>query len=168
LFIGSVLAVKLRSGTFCMEGYWGDINRPGDAGSGIAAIERQQMTKPRPLEIDSPLLHRPSGSHSYTTDEPSSRELTGSATGINLNACRGILRHHVASMFARAGFQSCTMECLETLTDVVYHYLQKVFLLLHVAVDSRDMDTVMPGVIYQVFTELGLDSTAALEDYYKL
>jgi len=150
-----------------MDSHWGDIEKAHDAGSGIAAIERQQMTKPRPLEIDCPSLHRPSGSHSYTSDDLCSRELTCSATSMNLSICRGVMKHHAAAAFARAGFNSCTTECLETFTDVLCHYLQKVFQLLHVAVDSRDVDTSMPGVIAQVFTELGLDSTAALEDYYK-
>jgi len=151
-----------------MDGHWGDIDRAHDAGSGIAAIERQQMTKPRPLEIDCPFLHRPSGSHSYTSDELSSRQLTCTSTGTNLSICRNVMRRHVAAAFARAGFQSCTVECLETITDVLYHYLQKVFLLLHVAIDSHDVNTSMPSVICQVFTELGLDSTVALEEYYKL
>jgi len=149
-----------------MDGHWGDIDRVHDTGSGIAAIERQQMTKPRPLEIDSPALHRPSG-HSYTSNDLRSHELSCSATGMNLTVCRGVLRHHVAAAFAHAGFQKCTVECLETFTDVLYHYLQKVFQLLHVAVDGRDVQTLMPGVISQVFTELGLDSTSALEDYYR-
>jgi len=150
-----------------MDGHWGDIVRAHDAGSGIAAIERQQMTKPRPLEINSPSLHRPSGSHSYTSDDLCSRELTCSPTSMNLSICRGVLRHHVAASFARAGFHRCDVECLETFTDVLYHYLQKVFQLVHIAVDNRSVDISMPGVISQVFTELGLDSTAALEDYYK-
>jgi len=159
---------SLKVDFFSMDGYWGDIDRAHDVGSGIAAIERQQMTKPRPLEIDSPILRHPSGSQSYTSDEICSRELTFGATGMNLSVCRAVLKRHVATAFARAGFQSCTAECLETLTDVLYHYLQKVFQLLHVAVDSRDVYVSMPSVICQVFTELGLDSTAALEDYYKL
>jgi len=148
-----------------MDGHWGDIDRANDTGSGIAAIERQQMTKPRPLEICSPLLHRPSSSNCHTSDELCSRELTG-ATSLNLSICRGILRQRIAAGFARAGFRSCTAECLESFTDVVYHYLQKVFQLLSVATNSRDADISFPGVISQVFTELGLDSTAALEDYY--
>lgn len=154
---------------FSMDGHWGDIARAHDSGSGIAAIERQQMTKPRPLEIDSPFLHRTStsGSHSYTSDELCSHVLPYSATGMNMSICRGILRHCAAAAFAHAGFQYCTTECLETVTDVMYHYLQKVFQLLDVAVNSRDVHTLTPGVICQVFTELGLDSTAALEDYYK-
>jgi len=142
-----------------MDAHWGDIVKAHDAGSGIAAIERQQMTKPRPLEIDSPSLHRPSSS------ELASHELTRSSTSMNLSLCRRVLKRHVAESFARAGFHSCDVECLETFTDVLYHYLQKVFQLLHVAVDSHSLD--MPGVISQVSTELGLDSTAALEDYCK-
>jgi len=150
-----------------MDGLWGDIVRAHDAGSGIAAIERQQMTKPRPLEIDCPFLHRPSGSHFRTSDELCSYETTCGITGINLSICRGILRQRVAAAFARAGFQCCTMECLEAFTDVLCHYLQKVFQLLHVAVDGRDVDSSMPGAICPVFTELGLNSTVALEDCNK-
>jgi len=150
-----------------MDGHWGDIDRAHDAGSGIAAIERQQMTKPRPLEIDSPFLHRPSGSHSHAADELCSHELSCGAATMNLSICRDILRQRVAAAFARVGFQSCTTECLETFTDVLYHYLQKVFQLLHVAIDGRDVDTSMPGAVFQVFAELGLSSAVALEDYYK-
>jgi len=151
-----------------MDGDWGDIDKARDDGSGIAAIERQQMTKPRPLEIDSPFLHRPSGSHSSTSSELRGHELTCSATSMNLSICRSIMKHHVAAMFAHAGFQNCTAECLETFTDVLYHYLQKVFLLARVATDKYDVDTSVSSIVYQVFTELGLDTTAALEDYYKL
>jgi len=151
-----------------MDGHWGDIDRAHDAGSGIAAIERQQMTKPRPLEIDSPFLHCPSAIHSYTADESCSYELSCSAASMNLSICRSILRRHVATAFARVGFQSCTEECMETFTDVLYHYLQNVFQLLHVAIDGRDVDSLMPGAICQVFAELGLSSAEALEDYYKL
>jgi len=147
-----------------MDTYWGNIDRAHEAGSGIAAIERQQMTKPRPLEIDSPLLHRPSGSYVHATDEVHSHELSCSATSMNLGICRGILRQRIATAFALVGFQSCTMECLETFTDVLYHYLQKVFQLLHVAIDGHDVDASMPGLICQVFAELGLGSAVAVED----
>jgi len=151
-----------------MDGQWGDIDRAHDAGSGIAAIERQQMTKPRPLEIDSPFLHRPSSSHSHAADELCSHELSCGATDMNLSICRGILRQRVAASFAHVGFTSCSTECLDTFTDVVFHYLQKLIQLLHVAVDSRDVDASMPGAICQVFSEFGLSSAVALEDYHKL
>jgi len=150
-----------------MDGHWGDIDRANDAGSGIAAIERQQMTKPRPLEIESPFLHRPSGSHSQVAGDHCDTDVTCSAANMNLGICRGILKHRVAVAFARAGFQSCSVECLETFTDVLYHYLQKVFQLLHIAIDSNDMENSFSVIISQVFSELGLDSTTALESYNK-
>ena len=42
-----------------MSGRWGDLPVIRDTESGIAAIEREQMTKPRPLEIEEPALHQP-------------------------------------------------------------------------------------------------------------
>jgi len=142
-----------------MDAHWGDIVKAHDAGSGIAAIERQQMTKPRPLEIDSPSLYRPSSA------ELASHESACSSTRMNLSLCRRVLKQHIAESFARAGFHGCDAECLETLTDVLCHYLAKVFQLLRVGIDSHGPD--MPAV-FQVFTELGLNSLVALEDYCKL
>lgn len=42
---------------------WGDLPIIRDTESGIAAIEREQMTKPRPLEVEGPLLYQPSTDH---------------------------------------------------------------------------------------------------------
>lgn len=38
---------------------WGDLPIIPDTESGIAAIEREQITKPRPLEISGAKLHQP-------------------------------------------------------------------------------------------------------------
>lgn len=162
-FHTQVLSSQLQ---FVMDAHWADIDRAHDAGSGIAAIERQQMTKPRPLEIESPLLHRPSASYVHAADELCSHELSCGTTSTNLSICRGIVRQCIATSFARVGFQSCTAECLETFTDVLYHYLQNVFQLLRVSMDSHGVEASMPSAICQVFAELGLSSAVALEDYY--
>lgn len=46
---------------------WGDFPIIRDTESGIAAIEREQMTKPRPLEVEGPLLYQPSPDHIPST-----------------------------------------------------------------------------------------------------
>ena len=38
---------------------WGDLTVTPDTASGIAALEREQMTKPRPMEVEGPALHQP-------------------------------------------------------------------------------------------------------------
>lgn len=38
---------------------WGDLPVIRDTESGIAAIEREQMTKPRPLEVEGPACYQP-------------------------------------------------------------------------------------------------------------
>jgi len=42
-----------------MSEYWASLPTIQDTESGIAAIEREQMTKPRPLDVEGPLLHQP-------------------------------------------------------------------------------------------------------------
>ncbi|XP_055893089.1 STAGA complex 65 subunit gamma-like [Biomphalaria glabrata] len=49
--------------------YWGEIPQVADTESGIAAIEREQITKPRPMDIEGPLLHQPSSRHHPPTNE---------------------------------------------------------------------------------------------------
>ena len=44
-----------------MACHWADLPVVCDTESGIAAIEREQMTKPRPLDIDEPNLHEAFG-----------------------------------------------------------------------------------------------------------
>ncbi|GFN74727.1 staga complex 65 subunit gamma [Plakobranchus ocellatus] len=48
---------------------WGEIPHIADTDSGIAALEREQITKPRPLEIEGPPLHQPSSRHRPPTNE---------------------------------------------------------------------------------------------------
>lgn len=38
---------------------WGELPMDPDTEPGIAAIEREQITKPRPMELEGPLLHQP-------------------------------------------------------------------------------------------------------------
>ena len=42
---------------------WGELPVVLDTESGIAAIEREQMTKPRPMDVEGPRLHQPSSHH---------------------------------------------------------------------------------------------------------
>ncbi len=42
-----------------MASYWGEIPSVSDTDSEIAALEREQMTKPRPLEIQGPDIYQP-------------------------------------------------------------------------------------------------------------
>ena len=44
-----------------MSTHWGEIPIIQDTDSGIAALEREQMTKPRPMDVEGPPLHQPSG-----------------------------------------------------------------------------------------------------------
>jgi hypothetical protein len=39
---------------------WGEIPSAPETDSGIAAIEREQLTKLRPIEVEGPRLHQPS------------------------------------------------------------------------------------------------------------
>ena len=52
-----------------MSSHWGEIPVVPDTDSGIAAIEREQMTKLRPMEIEGPRLHQPSSRHYPPTTE---------------------------------------------------------------------------------------------------
>ncbi|KAK6172610.1 hypothetical protein SNE40_016230 [Patella caerulea] len=53
-----------------MNSLWGEIAVVPDTESGIAAIEREQMTKLRPLEIEGPRLHQCSSRHKPPTNDP--------------------------------------------------------------------------------------------------
>ena len=46
-----------------MSAHWGEMPTQPDTESGIAAIEREQITKPRPMEVEGPPLHQPSSKH---------------------------------------------------------------------------------------------------------
>ncbi|XP_069129324.1 STAGA complex 65 subunit gamma-like [Argopecten irradians] len=50
--------------------YWGELPSVPDTDSGIAAIEREQMTKPRPMDVEGPRLHQPSSRHHPPTNDP--------------------------------------------------------------------------------------------------
>jgi hypothetical protein len=52
-----------------MASHWADLPIIRDTESGIAAIEREQMTKPRPLDIEEPPLHQPCSQHVVTMNE---------------------------------------------------------------------------------------------------
>lgn len=49
---------------------WGEIPSAPETDSGIAAIEREQLTKLRPIEVEGPRLHQPSSRHCPPTNDP--------------------------------------------------------------------------------------------------
>ncbi|XP_013390533.1 STAGA complex 65 subunit gamma-like [Lingula anatina] len=53
-----------------MASHWGEMPSLPDTDPGIAAIEREQMTKPRPMEVEGPRLHQPSARHYPPTSDP--------------------------------------------------------------------------------------------------
>lgn len=53
-----------------MTSHWGEIPSAPDSDPDIAAIEREQMTKLRPMEVEGPRLHQPSSRHYPPTNEP--------------------------------------------------------------------------------------------------
>ena len=52
-----------------MSTHWGEIPIVPDTDSGIAAIEREQITKLRPMETEGPKLHQPSSRHFPPSNE---------------------------------------------------------------------------------------------------
>lgn len=52
-----------------MTSHWGEIPAVVDTDPGVAAIEREQMTKFRPMEVEGPRLHQPSSRHYPPTNE---------------------------------------------------------------------------------------------------
>lgn len=48
---------------------WGEIPRVPDVEPGIAAVEREQLIKLRPLEVEGSRLHQPSSRHYPPTNE---------------------------------------------------------------------------------------------------
>lgn len=53
-----------------MSKLWGEIPSVPETDSGIAALEREQITKPRQIEVDGPPLYQPSSRHYPPTNEP--------------------------------------------------------------------------------------------------
>lgn len=53
-----------------MTTHWGEIPAVAETDPGIAAIEREQMMKLRPMEVEGPRLHQPSSRHYPPTNEP--------------------------------------------------------------------------------------------------
>ncbi|XP_064608215.1 STAGA complex 65 subunit gamma-like isoform X1 [Liolophura sinensis] len=48
---------------------WGEIPTVPETDSGIMAIEREQITKPRPMDVEGPWLYQPSSRHSPPTND---------------------------------------------------------------------------------------------------
>ncbi|CAC5412499.1 SUPT7L [Mytilus coruscus] len=49
---------------------WGELPSVPDVDAGIAAVEREQLTKLRPIEVEGPRLHQPSSRHCPPTNDP--------------------------------------------------------------------------------------------------
>ncbi|XP_061183989.1 STAGA complex 65 subunit gamma-like isoform X2 [Saccostrea echinata] len=49
---------------------WGELPPPPDSDRGIAALEREQMTKLRSIEVEGPRLHQPSSRHQPPSKDP--------------------------------------------------------------------------------------------------
>ncbi|KAK7097852.1 STAGA complex 65 subunit gamma-like [Littorina saxatilis] len=53
-----------------MSGFWGDIPTAPEQDSGIAALEREELSKPRAVEVEGPPLFQPSSRHHPPSNEP--------------------------------------------------------------------------------------------------
>ena len=52
-----------------MTSHWGEIPSTPEMDAEIAAMEKEQMMKMRPLELEGPRLHQPSSRHYPPTNE---------------------------------------------------------------------------------------------------
>ncbi|XP_041359645.1 STAGA complex 65 subunit gamma-like [Gigantopelta aegis] len=52
-----------------MSVLWGEIPAVPETDSGLVAVEREQLVRPRPMEVEGPRLHQPSSRHYPPTNE---------------------------------------------------------------------------------------------------
>lgn len=76
-----------------------------------------------------------------------------------------LLRHAVIVLLAHIGFEHSSDIAVETLTDVVEHFLKRMTLLLKIASEQKDHG--FPDAIEKVLLETGVGGVAALNDYYQ-
>jgi STAGA complex 65 subunit gamma len=222
---------------FGMANHWADLPTVHDTESGIAAIEREQMTKPRPLETECQLFHQPSYVHLPSSNESySEKEFFGNSMTLNtikliqychslqtssssslpepvsllptvlkstvvndtydstiafvhkdlespfvngvgitsaelhLTMCRHFLMRSVAAITMHAGFDGCIEVCLDTLTDVLDHYLRRIVLLFRASTDTRNdcgSSCYHNDVIQHAFAEIGIGKLTNLHDFYQ-
>ena len=62
------LSIRVRLSERMSE-YWASLPTIHDTEWGLAAIEREQMTKPRPLDVTGPTLYQPSGTQAQSSPE---------------------------------------------------------------------------------------------------
>ncbi|XP_070543161.1 STAGA complex 65 subunit gamma-like [Ptychodera flava] len=82
---------------------------------------------------------------------------------------RQLTRRAVATICAHAGFENCQESVLETLTDALGDYNQKVCQLLRYAVDREALtgSTGFQDVLQQVFHEIGISSFKTLQVFWE-
>ena len=60
---------KICNADKIMSGLWGEIPNVPEVDSGIAALEREELTKPRAIEPEGPPLYQPSSRHYPPSNE---------------------------------------------------------------------------------------------------
>ncbi|XP_076626785.1 uncharacterized protein LOC143344512 isoform X2 [Colletes latitarsis] len=78
---------------------------------------------------------------------------------------RSILRHAVIILLAHIGYEKSSDIAIETLTDIVDHFLRRMTLLMKVAYEQKDHG--FPDIVERVLLETGVGGVAALHDYYQ-
>lgn len=78
---------------------------------------------------------------------------------------RHLLRHTVIVLLAHIGFEKSSDIAIETLTDVIDHFLRRMTLLMKVAYEQKDHG--FPDTVERVLLETGVGGVAALHNYYQ-
>lgn len=78
---------------------------------------------------------------------------------------RSLLRHSVIALLAHIGFESSSDFAIETLTDIMDHFLRRMTCLFKVAVEHADQG--FPDSVERVLLETGVGGVAALHNYYQ-
>ncbi|XP_017763998.1 PREDICTED: uncharacterized protein LOC108553557 isoform X2 [Eufriesea mexicana] len=78
---------------------------------------------------------------------------------------RCILKHAVIILLAHIGFEKSSNVAIETLTDIVDHFLRRMTLLMKAAYEQKDHG--FPDILERVLLETGVGGIAALHDYYQ-
>lgn len=84
---------------------------------------------------------------------------------LTVQTARSLLRHAVTTLLAHIGFESSSNIAIETLTDIMDHFLRRMTLLLKVAVEQKDDG--FPDAVERVLLETGVGGVRALYDYYQ-
>lgn len=76
-----------------------------------------------------------------------------------------LLKHAIVVLIAHIGFEKATDVAIETLTDIVDHFLRRITLLMKAAHEQEDHG--FPDFIERVLLETGIGSVASLHNYYQ-